>query len=117
MPYDPQVTTAENYIAEAATLVRQNIKDFGSGSGLSDADREYAKIEQGADITQQQEALLNLIKIRRKDLLKVISDFNTVRAATAKRVGEQNMTSFPSITMPEEAEEAEAVLPEGFELD
>jgi len=117
MPYDPQVTTAENYIAEAATLVRQNIKDFGSGSGLSDADREYAKIEQGADITQQQEALLNLIKIRRKDLLKVISDFNTVRAATAKRLGEQNMTSFPSITMPEEPEEAEAVLPEGFELD
>jgi tetratricopeptide (TPR) repeat protein len=117
MPYDPQVTTAENYIAEAATLVRQNIKDFGSGSGLSDADREYAKIEQGADITQQQEALLNLIKIRRKDLLKVISDFNTVRAATAKRLGEQNMTSFPSITMPEEPEEAEVVLPEGFELD
>ena len=117
MPYDPQVTTAENYIAEAATLVRQNIKDFGSGSGLSDADREYAKIEQGADITQQQEALLNLIKIRKKDLLKVISDFNTVRAATATRVGEQNMTSFPSITMPEEVEEAEAVLPEGFELD
>ena len=117
MPYDPKVTTAENYIAEAATLVRQNIKDFGSGSGLSDADREYAKIEQGADITQQQEALLNLIKIRRKDLLGVISDFNTVRAATAKRLGEQNMTSFPSITMPEEPKAPEAELPEGFELD
>jgi len=117
MPYDPQVTTAENYIAEAATLVRQNIKDFGSGSGLSDADREYAKIEQGADITQQQEALLNLIKIRRKDLLKVISDFNTVRAATAKRLGEDNMTSFMPITMPEEPQEAELLLEPGFVMD
>ena len=50
-------------------------------------------------------------------MVKTVENFNKVRTATAKRVGEQNMTSFPSITMPEKTEEAEAVLPEGFELD
>lgn len=117
LPYDPAVTNAETFISEAGKIVADQIKDFGSGTGLSDADREYAKLIAAADITTQQEALLSLLKIRRRAMVETVQGFNKVRAATAKRVGEQNMTSFPSINMPEEAEEAEAVLPEGFELD
>jgi hypothetical protein len=117
LPYDPQVTSAENYIAEASKIVAEQIKDFGAGTGLSDADREYAKIGAGADITQQQEALLNLLKIRRRAMAKTVELYNTVRASTAKRLGENNMTVYMPITTPEEPEEAEAVLPEGFELD
>jgi len=117
LPYDPSVTNAETFISEAGKIVADQIKDFGSGTGLSDADREYAKLIAAADITTQQEALLSLLKIRRRAMVETVQGFNKVRAATAKRVGEQNMTSFPSINMPEEAEEAEAVLPEGFELD
>ena len=117
LPYDPAVTNAETFISEAGKIVADQIKDFGSGTGLSDADREYAKLIAAADITTQQEALFNLLKIRRQAMVETVQNFNKVRAATARRVGEQNMTSFPSITMPEEAEEAEAVLPEGFELD
>ena len=117
MPYDPAITNAETFISEAGKIVADQIKDFGSGTGLSDADREYAKLIAAADITTQQEALFNLLKIRRQAMVETVQNFNKVRTATAKRVGEQNMTSFPSITMPEEAEEAEAVLPEGFELD
>ena len=117
LPYDPAVTNAETFVSEAGKIVADQIKDFGSGTGLSDADREYAKLIAAADITTQQEALFNLLKIRRQAMVETVQNFNKVRTATAKRVGEQNMTSFPSITMPEEAEEAEAVLPEGFELD
>lgn len=117
LPYDPAVTNAETFISEAGKIVADQIKDFGSGTGLSDADREYAKLIAAADITTQQEALFSLLKIRRRAMVETVQNFNKVRTATAKRVGEQNMTSFPSITMPEEAEEAEAVLPEGFELD
>ena len=117
LPYDPSVTNAETFISEAGKIVADQIKDFGSGTGLSDADREYAKLIAAADITTQQEALFSLLKIRRSAMVETVQSFNKVRTATAKRVGEQNMTSFPSITMPEEAEEAEAVLPEGFELD
>jgi hypothetical protein len=117
LSYDPAVTNAETFISEAGKIVADQIKDFGSGTGLSDADREYAKLIAAADITTQQEALLALLKIRRNAMVETVQNFNKVRTATAKRVGEQNMTSFPSITMPEEPEEAEAVLPEGFELD
>ena len=117
LPYDPSVTNAETFISEAGKIVADQIKDFGSGTGLSDADREYAKLIAAADITTQQEALFSLLNIRRKAMVKTVENFNKVRTATAKRVGEQNMTSFPSITMPEKREEAEAVLPEGFELD
>jgi len=117
LPYDPAVTNAETFISEAGKIVADQIKDFGSGTGLSDADREYAKLIAAADITTQQEALFSLLKIRRNAMVKTVENFNKVRTATARRVGEQNMTSFPSITMPEKREEAEAVLPEGFELD
>ena len=117
LPYDPAVTNAETFISEAGKIVADQIKDFGSGTGLSDADREYAKLIAAADITTQQEALFSLLKIRRNAMVKTVENFNKVRTATAKRVGEQNMTSFPSITMPEKTEEAEAVLPEGFKLD
>jgi tetratricopeptide (TPR) repeat protein len=117
LPYDPAVKNAETFISEAGKIVADQIKDFGSGTGLSDADREYAKLIAAADITTQQEALFSLLNIRRNAMVKTVENFNNVRTATAKRVGEQNMTSFPSITMPEKREEAEAVLPEGFELD
>ncbi len=117
LPYDPTVTNAETFISEAGKIVADQIKDFGSGTGLSDADREYAKLIAAADITTQQEALLSLLKIRRRAMVETVNNFNKVRTATAKRVGEDNMTSFPSITMPEEPTAPEAELPEGFELD
>ena len=117
LPYDREVTSAENYIAEASKIVAEQIKDFGSGTGLSDADREYAKIGAGADITQQQEALLNLLKIRRGAMAKTVELYNTVRASTAKRLGENNMTVYMPITMPEKPEAPEEALPEGFVMD
>lgn len=117
LPYDPTVTNAETFISEAGKIVADQIKDFGSGTGLSDADREYAKLIAAADITTQQEALLSLLKIRRRAMVETVNNFNKVRTATAKRVGEDNMTSFPSITMPEEPTAPEAELPKGFELD
>ena len=116
-PYDPAVTNAQEFVSEAGKIVADQIKDFGSGTGLSDADREYAKLIAAADITTQQEALFNLLKIRRRAMVETVEKFNKVRSATARRVGEQNMTTFPAITMPEEPQEAEAELPPGFEMD
>ena len=104
-------------MANAGQRVAEYIVNLGAGTGLSDADREYAKLIAAADITTQQEALFNLLKIRRQAMVETVQNFNKVRTATAKRVGEQNMTSFPSINMPEEAKEAELLLEPGFVMD
>jgi tetratricopeptide (TPR) repeat protein len=117
LPYDPAVTNAETFISEAGKIVAEQIKDFGSGTGLSDADREYAQLIAAADIKGQQQSLLNLLKIRRKAMVDTVERFNKVRSATAKRLGENNMTSFMPITMPEEPQEAELLLEPGFVLD
>lgn len=116
-PYDPEVTNAETFISEAGKIVADQIKDFGSGTGLSDADREYAKLIAAADITTQQEALLELLKIRRGAMVETVQNFNSIRSSTAKRVGEQNMTSFPAITMPEKPKKPELLLEPGFVMD
>jgi tetratricopeptide (TPR) repeat protein len=117
LPYDPAVTNAETFISEAGKIVAEQIKDFGSGTGLSDADREYSQLIAAADIKGQQQSLLNLLKIRRKAMVDTVERFNKVRSATAKRLGENNMTSFMPITMPEEPQEAELLLEPGFVLD
>lgn len=117
MPYDPEVTKAQNYISEASKIVAEQIKDFGSGTGLSDADREYAKIGAGADIEQQAEALINLLNIRRTAMSRTVELYNNVRAATEKEMGAQNMTVYLPITMPEKTTAPEKELPPGFELD
>lgn len=116
-PYDPEITNAQTYISETATLVRQDIKDFGSGSGVSDADREYMIIEKGGDIKLQAEALLKILEIQRSSFVKTIELYNDVRATTAGQLGENNMTTYMPITMPEEPQEAELLLEPGFVLD
>jgi hypothetical protein len=84
---------------------------------VSDADREYAIIEKGGDIRLQAEALLKILEIQRSSFVKTIELYNDVRGTTAKQLGENNMTTYMPITMPQEPEEAEAVLPKGFKVD
>lgn len=74
--FDPKVTNQEAFIAEAGKLVAEQIKDFGSGTGLSDADREYAKLIAGADPTLQLQTLRNLLSIRERDLTGVVNKWN-----------------------------------------
>jgi len=116
MPYDPQVTNAENYIAEAATLVAQQIKDFGSGTGLSDADREYAKIGSGGDITVQAEALENLLRIRKRALTETVSIFRQTKASISKETGPAAVSSF-TIAPIEESSGGTPPPPPGFRIN
>ena len=74
--FDPKVTNQEAFIAEAGNLVAEQIKAFGSGTGLSDADREYAKLIAAADPTLQLQTLRNLLSIRERDLTGVVNKWN-----------------------------------------
>jgi len=121
MPYDPQLVDAQNYMQEVAELVKQEIKAFGSGSSITDADREYTQNMVGGDIRVQAEALIKLLNIRREGMVQSIEDYNTIRKGYSDANLESVLSGFPEYSIPKskqkEDEEAAAVLPEGFELD
>jgi hypothetical protein len=59
------VATTEEYIANAGRQVGQIIKLFGAGTGLSDADREYAQQIAGGNISIPGDALMRIVKASR----------------------------------------------------
>jgi len=80
--------TAENtqtYIAATAGLVADVIKQFGSGSGLSDADREFAKIMAGASTNLTPAALARILDINARAQLAKIQSFNDTRGRVAEK--------------------------------
>lgn len=102
MPYNPELVNAQEYMMEVANLVKQEIKAFGSGTSITDADREYTQRMVGGDITQQAEALENMLQIYKRAAEGTITDYNKVIEKTSSKLGEENMGSFQTITMPAE---------------
>lgn len=84
-----------------AQQVAQIIKQFGSGTGLSDKDREYAQQAAAGNINMSEDAIRRLISINNKASRNVITRFNE----RAKRIP-RNVVPF-DITVP---------MPEGGEL-
>lgn len=121
MPYDPKLVDSQNYMQEVAELVKQEIKAFGSGTSITDADREYTQNMVGGDARVQAEALIKLLNIRRRGMVQTIEDYNAIRKGYSNANSESNLAGFPEYSIPKakqkEDEEAAAVLPEGFELD
>jgi hypothetical protein len=121
MPYDPKLIDSQNYMQEVAELVKQEIKAFGSGTSITDADREYTQNMVGGDARVQAEALIKLLNIRRRGMVQTIEDYNTIRKGYSNANLESVLVGFPEYGIPKakqkEDEEAAAVLPEGFELD
>lgn len=100
LPYDPQVTNAQEFLIEAAKFVKEEINAFGAGTGLSDKDREFTEKMVAGNITNEREALEGILNIYRRGAVRAIDNYNSVRKDTAKRVGEQNMATFGTIGVP-----------------
>lgn len=98
--YDPQVTNAQEFMMEVANLVKTEIKAFGSGTSITDADREYTQNMVGGDITSQAQALENMLKIYRRGAVESIENYNKIRGQTAKTYGEDNMGTFVAMDVP-----------------
>ena len=115
MPYDPELVSAEEYMMEVATLVKQEIKAFGSGTGLSDKDRDFTQVMVAGDITKQAEALENILKKFRDAAIGTLSTYNGLVEQTSKSVGAENMGTFQQITVPQEglSDEARKYFPNG----
>ena len=63
---DPALQNTEAYIALAAPRVAEIIKNFGAGTGLSDADREFANKAAAGDIAMTATSLQRILKILKK---------------------------------------------------
>jgi hypothetical protein len=63
---DPALQNTEAYIALAAPRVAEIIKNFGAGTGLSDADREFANKAAAGDIEMTAASLQRILKILKK---------------------------------------------------
>ena len=100
LPYDPGVQNAETYMMEAASLVREQIKAFGSGTSITDADREYTQRMVGGDITQKAESLEEILKIFRSSAIDTINRYNSLIKDVESDIGADNMSGFKPITLP-----------------
>lgn len=70
------VANTQAFAATMGNQVGQIIKQFGSGTGLSDADREYAEKIVGGKITMNEQAIRKLLAINKKAYTNVIKNFN-----------------------------------------
>lgn len=94
----------EAFIANMGRQVAQIIKDFGAGTGLSDADRQYAERIAGGDVEMTPEAIEWLLNTAEYGYKNLIHHYNEDARRIMKKVGAENLImdkltiSFPGIT-------------------
>jgi hypothetical protein len=70
------IANTEAFTSMMGNQVGQIIKQFGSGTGLSDADRDYAEKIAGGKITLTKQSIEKIIAINEKGLRNVIKNYN-----------------------------------------
>jgi len=97
LPYrGKSAADAQAYMIDAGKLVAEQIKDFGSGTGLSDADRLYSERIQGADINMQKEALQEILELRTDEAKYVMDTYNTARNKLMSKKGREGASAIYS---------------------
>ena len=79
----PGVVNAQTFQANAANLVAKEIKAFGSGTGLSDADRDYAQAMVAGKVEVSMEAIKKILAIRERVARARVQQYNE----TKERIG------------------------------
>ena len=79
-----KAANTEAYASMMGLQVGKIIKQFGAGTGLSDADREYAEKIVGGRVTLTEDAIRRLLDINERLADFTISEYNS-QAARAKR--------------------------------
>ena len=78
----------EAYVAESGRRVAQYITNLGAGTGLSDADREYAKKVVAGDITVDRIALGRLLNVIKDSAQRTIKNYQDTRNTLEEKLGE-----------------------------
>lgn len=71
-----KIANTESFIAETGQLVGQVIKQFGAGTGLSDADREYARKISAGEIALNEQSLRKILEIRERAFTAAAQAYN-----------------------------------------
>ena len=100
---DP-IANTEAYAAMMGNQVGQIIKQFGAGTGLSDADREYAEKIAGGRITLTEESLRKIININEKGLKNAIQNFNIRAKEVMSKPGASELPYSLMIDLPSDFE-------------
>lgn len=109
---DPEVVTnTETYIARSATRVADYITNLGAGTGLSDADREFAKAVVGGSESLNAETLKKLLGMLREDAVIRIENYNSLRDDVSAQLGDASrgaMSFYPPVAIPVDQARSEA---------
>lgn len=89
--FEDPVANTQAYAATMGQQVGQIIKQFGSGTGLSDADREYAEKIVGGKITLTEKTMRKLININERAFKNVIMGFNKKAEQAMNKPGAESL--------------------------
>jgi hypothetical protein len=110
----PGVEETQTYFAAVGRQVGENIKMFGAGTGLSDADREFAKQMAAGSIELTPQSIQKIIRINRRVSETVIRNYNKRRGELAdpgtgtKRP--EILGLFPELSVPASGNPVDALL-------
>ena len=105
-----QIENTEQYASLAGARVADYITNLGAGTGLSDADREFALKVVAGDIGMSTETMRRLLTTIRKQNVRTINQYNSLRGAVdGKLKGSEKaaMAFYPLVDMPPERVEPE----------
>ena len=105
-----QIENTEEYASLAGARVADYITNLGAGTGLSDKDREFAEKVVAGDIGMSPETMRRLLTTIRKQNVRTITQYNTLRGAVDDKLkGSEKsaMAFYPLVDMPPERVEPE----------
>lgn len=73
---EDSVANTQAYVSLMASNVAKHIKEFGAGTGLSDADREYATKMAGGDITVSEKSIRKILDLNERAARRTIEMHN-----------------------------------------
>ena len=91
---DPEsIADTEVYLADSGRRVAEYITNLGAGTGLSDADRDYAKSVVAGDISVDAEAMKRILLIAKQANEGLIKEYYDRRAAIRSELEKTNQES------------------------
>lgn len=97
--FDESIANTETFKSSMGSLVMNQIKSLGSGTGISDADREFTKDIVGGKVALDEKSFPRILDIQEKTARYKIDHFNKGVDSYEKNVGKK-LDYDPRIEMP-----------------